>query len=69
MTAGPGKYDDACTAARESTGAAAVVLIVVNGKKGSGMSVQAEGADLGALLPVLLRNIADQLDEDLKANG
>jgi hypothetical protein len=45
MTAGPGKYDAACTVARETTGAAAVVLIVLNGKDGSGMSVQAEGAD------------------------
>ena len=33
---GPGKYDDACTAARVMTSAEVAILIVLGGDKGSG---------------------------------
>jgi len=36
---GEGKYDDACTQARLATGGETVILIVVNGNKGHGLSV------------------------------
>lgn len=54
---GPGKYDDLCTHVREATGADAVVLIVLNGSKGSGFSVQViAGTPLE--LPKLLEQVA-----------
>ncbi len=62
MPTGPGKYDDACTAARLATDAAGVVLIVLGGKQGSGFSVQVEGEDLTWALPALLRSVADQIE-------
>ena len=43
MTVGPGVYDDdEATAARESTHAQAVALIVICGDKGSSFSCQAQ---------------------------
>jgi hypothetical protein len=38
---GPGKYDDLCTLVREQAQADAAIVIVFNGKRGSGFSVQA----------------------------
>ena len=61
MPIGPGKYDDACTAARESTDAAAVILIVLDGRHGSGFSVQANLATTFAL-PQILRRAADDIE-------
>ena len=59
MPLGPGKYDDACSAARDKTGGS-VLLIVVRGAKGSGFSCQ---ADLETLLslPDILEGIAREL--------
>lgn len=37
----PGKYDDLCTMVREASQAEGVILIVINGNKGNGFSVQA----------------------------
>jgi hypothetical protein len=62
MPIGPGKYDDACTAARVATAAEAVVLIVVDGCHGHGFSVQSVGMDRTASLPRLLRTIADEIE-------
>jgi hypothetical protein len=59
---GPGKYDDLATYVREKARASAVVVIVVEGVKGSGFSVQAQ-ADVALALPVLLRRIADDIEE------
>jgi hypothetical protein len=62
MPLGPGKYDDLCTFVREQTRAEAAFVIIINGKKGSGFSCQ---ADIHALLklPELLENIAKQIRE------
>jgi hypothetical protein len=65
MPLGPGKYDDACTAAMLATEADAVILIVVNGNKGNGFAVQAYGIDLTAKIPGLLRVLADDLEKSL----
>ena len=62
MALGPGKYDDLATQAREQAKARAVVLIVVDGSKGSGFSVQAQ-PDVVLPLPMLLRRIADDIEE------
>jgi hypothetical protein len=61
MPIGPGKYDDLATYVREQTQGRAVVVIVVNGNKGSGFSAQTE---VGAVLhlPKLLRVIADEIE-------
>lgn len=40
MTQGAGKYDDECTRIREALNAEGVVVIVVNGARGSGYSAQ-----------------------------
>jgi len=37
---GPGKYDDACTAARVIANAEVAIVLILNGDKGNGFSVQ-----------------------------
>jgi len=73
MTWGPGKYDDECTAVREQTRAAAVLLCIVNGIKGSGFSLQTlgnpAGMELLADLPEVLRNLAKQIEESRGEHG
>lgn len=70
MAQGPGKYDEACTAARESTEGEAVVLIVFNGKMGSGFSVQMvdpmKEEAFARALPEILRHTANEMERDLK---
>jgi hypothetical protein len=65
MPIGPGKYDAHATTVREATGAGGVVLIVIGGAEGGGFSVQATAA-VTLRLPVLLRNLADAIEEDLR---
>lgn len=60
---GPGKYDAEATAARKSAEAKGVVLIVAQGNRGSGFSVQAP-LDLILGLPGVLRDLADQIEAD-----
>lgn len=62
---GPGKYDDACTQARESTGAAGAVLIVLDGDHGYGFSVQVTPEALFRL-PEMLEYMAKQIRADLE---
>ena len=38
---GPGKYDEQCTYVREQTQAEGVAVLVLNGERGCGFSVQA----------------------------
>jgi hypothetical protein len=68
MSVGPGKYDDLATIVREQAHAAGVIVIVFNGDKGDGFSVQ---ADLGTLLtlPQRLRFIADQIEQDTRGDA
>ena len=63
MAQGPGKYDDICTTVREQTQAAAAIVIVINGHKGTGFSLQATGHEL-ARLPDILEALANQIRED-----
>lgn len=62
---GPGKYDNETTNARLETGAIGIVLIVLNGRLGSGFSVQAPPA-LAVQLPFMLRNMADEIEAGFK---
>jgi hypothetical protein len=62
MALGPGKYDAVCTVARDLAAAEGVLLIVLNGKLGSGFSVQGAPEIMGEI-PRLLRQMADQIDQ------
>jgi hypothetical protein len=65
MAIGPGKYDDLATYCREQSHAHGVILIVIEGDKGSGFAVQ---ADLLTMLkqPEMLRSMADDIEKDMK---
>lgn len=63
---GGGKYDAAATLALQMTGAEAVVLIVLNGVRGSAYEVQVLGVrpipELAVQLTKQLRTIIDDLE-------
>lgn len=63
MVLGPGKYDDLCTEAREKSGGLGAILIILEGEKGFGFSVQIP-IHLMSLLPELLRDMADTIEKD-----
>lgn len=72
---GPGKYDDLLTRARLEAKAKGAILIVFEGAKGNGFSVQAPAPVL-VKLPDLLRTMADDIQAqiprdlaELGANG
>lgn len=59
---GPGKYDGACTVARQLCGAQGAVLIILDGN-GGGFSAQLT-AEQQPALPMVLRQVADQIEAD-----
>ena len=61
---GPGKYDDIATTAREAAEAEGVILIVLNGNKGTGFSAQFASLGLVQSIPAVLRQVADQIESD-----
>jgi hypothetical protein len=63
MAFGPGKYDDLCTHIRTLTQARGVLLIVIDGGRGSGFGCQAT-ADITLRLPELLEDVAAQIRQD-----
>jgi predicted component of type VI protein secretion system len=63
VTLGPGKYDQLATHVREQAQALGVVVIVLDGARGSGFSVQAPPAAI-MRLPLLLRSLADSIEAD-----
>lgn len=65
MSIGPGKYDALCTEIREETKAQGVILMVFDGDQGCGFSVQAP-FELTLGLPSILRDLAQQIEDDLK---
>jgi hypothetical protein len=65
MAFGPGKYDHLATVVRERAAAQAVVVIVINGARGSGFSVQVN-SDVNLALVALLRTLADGIEQDLQ---
>jgi hypothetical protein len=65
MAIGPGKYDAVATLARMNAGAEGVILIVVGGERGAGFSVQL-AAELVPHVPELLRNLADEIERDVR---
>jgi hypothetical protein len=67
MAIGPGKYDDLCTQVRESAQAKGAIVIVLDGERGSGFSVQADLAST-LRLPDLLDIISRQIRDDMMKN-
>jgi hypothetical protein len=65
MAIGPGKYDELATAARESARAEGVILIVIDGERGSGFDVQLPPALLPHV-PELMRELAAAIDRDMR---
>lgn len=66
MAEGPGKYDEEATMVRLSTMARAVLVIVLGGNRGQGFSIQSDHPDILKAMPSMLRNIADQIEQDTK---
>ncbi len=64
----PGKYNDACTVAREATDGELVLLIVVGGNKGSGFSVQGKAAFPQGVIVDTLRAVANEIEKQQNAN-
>ena len=65
MPRGPGKYDDMATLVRERVEAKAVVVIVFEGNRGNGFSIQI-AAPMRLNLAPMLRHMAEEIDA---ANG
>lgn len=61
---GPGKYDDECTELRDKI-KGEIVLLVVDGIKGTGFAVQMSLINMGQL-PKILRSMADSIEYDYK---
>jgi hypothetical protein len=65
MPIGAGKYDPECTAARESAQAEAVLLIVLNGNRGAGFSLQSVG---GPATPAVLCDLLEHVVRQIRAS-
>ena len=63
----PGKYNDLCVDALEKTNAECAVLMIFHGQRGNGFSVNARSMDIVYTLPEKLRDMADQIENDLKS--
>ena len=63
----PGKYDYLCVDALEKTNAECAVLMIFNGQRGNGFSVNSRSMDIVYTLPERLRYMADQIENDLKS--
>ena len=61
MATAPGKYDNWGRTVREGTGAHGVVVIVLNGIRGTGYSVQAIDERSKPVLADLLQHVVDQM--------
>jgi len=60
---GPGKYDDVCSDVRIRTNARGAIVIVIDGRDGSGFSCQADIATTLSL-PVILERVAADIRRD-----
>lgn len=65
---GPGKYDYECTFVREHTQAQGVVVLVLNGERGTGFSVQGT-PHVHLALPDLLEHMARQIRQRIVEVG
>lgn len=65
MPVGAGKYDDLCTVVRVGAKADGALVMVFNGDKGFGFSLQAN-ADTVAMMPELLEMMATDIRKSLE---
>lgn len=65
MAIGAGKYDDLCTRIREEALAKMAIVIILDGRNGSGFSIQAEDLMDIKNIPVLMHKMADEIERDL----
>lgn len=65
MSFGPGRYEKETAELRAKIGAAGVILIVCRGHSGDGFEIQMPDTII-ALIPTVLREIADKMEADLK---
>lgn len=68
MSQGPGKYDDIAQKLQEEHDADGVIVIILNGDRGSGGSFKIDKT-LASGLPKLLRDIANEMEEDYHELG
>lgn len=71
MPIGPGKYDDLCLHVLQVSGGQAAVVIVVQGNRGSGISVKEDFSVAGGeyhikRLPKMLRFVADEIERSVR---
>jgi len=64
----PGRYDEICTAVAALTDASSIVLLIVGGNQGSGVSIGALDRQFLERLPGLLRFISDDLKQKLETS-
>lgn len=58
-----GKYDDICTYAREQSNGDFVLVAILGGNKGTGFNVQTIDKDMLAVVPKMLRTMADKFED------
>lgn len=63
MPTGPGKYDDLCTIVREQSEATAAIVIILDGNRGTGFSVQATYRVHPEFLATTLEHVAKTIRE------
>lgn len=66
MPKGPGKYDDVCVEVMEKTQSDCAIILVINGKNGNGFSVNSISMDIVMDLPLILRHMANLIEDDYK---
>lgn len=64
-THGPGKYDDECALIKGMTLARGVLLVVVGGEHGNGVSMKIDDPTIAAMVPAMLEGLAAQIRADL----
>ena len=64
MAKGPGVYDNLCTYAREQSHAVGAMVVIIQGDRGNGFSIQVP-PEAAPMLPTLLRQVADRLEADV----
>lgn len=65
-TKGGGLYEAECTAAHLMTEGVLTMLVVVNGNKGSGLSICSQNEEVLKKLPILFREMANQVEREIK---
>ncbi len=63
---GPGKYDELCTSVREQAQAKCAIVLIFDGKDGSGFSCQCQMNGPLFNLPAVLRDMANEIESDLQ---